>query len=145
MGMAFRILITGSRDWTDEQAILDAIIDAAADKYAPEQVTIVHGACPTGADALADRIARRLGCKPERHPADWQACTAECRHGLRRTRDGREYCPQAGHRRNQEMVDLGAHVVLAFQRNQSRGTQDCVDRARAAGLTVVLKEEQATS
>lgn len=52
------------------------------------------------------------------------------------------YCPMAGLYRNQEMVDLGADVVLAFQRNGSRGTQDCMDRARRAGLTVVLVEEQ---
>lgn len=137
-----RILITGSRDWRDRRAIVEALVNAAAGAVA---VTVVHGACPTGADAMADLIARRLGFTVERHPADWEApCRWGCVPGHRRQRrDGTWYCPKAGHYRNQEMVDLGADLVLAFQRDRSRGTQDCITRARIANLVVIVKEETA--
>ncbi|MET9346271.1 SLOG family protein [Streptomyces termitum] len=32
-------------------------------------MTVVHGTCPTGADALADAWARAHGVPVERHPA----------------------------------------------------------------------------
>lgn len=138
-----RILVTGSRNWINRRVILEAIEATAAAASIGEPVTVVHGACPTGADSMADMAARRLGFTPERHPADWNGpCRKDCPPGHRRAdRNNVDYCPKAGHHRNQDMVDLGADVVLAFQRNQSRGTQDCMTRARAAGLVVILKEE----
>lgn len=67
----FRVLITGSRSWTDEQAIRSALA-AIVFMYGPENVVVIHGACPQGADALADRIASAwTGITVERHPADW--------------------------------------------------------------------------
>ena len=132
-----RVLITGSRDWDDYLAVSHAVHDATGGDI--QDLTIVHGHCPTGADYFADMLAWRLGVQPERHPADWGGpCRATCLPDHRRYRNGKTYCPKAGHNRNQEMVDLGADVVLAFQCNGSRGTQDCIDRALAAGLTVIL-------
>lgn len=89
-----RILITGSRGWTDWQTIEQAI---QAERNWNEVAVIVHGACPTGADDLADRVAANLGLARECHPADWD------QHGR-----------SAGPIRNQEMVALGADVCLAF-------------------------------
>lgn len=131
-----RILVTGSRDWDDQLAVNSAIHEVTGGNVG--DLVIVHGHCPTGADYFADMLAWRLGVQPERHPADWSgACREECPPDHRRYRNGRTYCPKAGHYRNQDMVNLGADVVLAFQRNGSRGTQDCIDRALAAGLKVV--------
>lgn len=43
----------------------------------------------------------------------------------------------AGGVRNQEMVNLGGYLVcLAFPLAGSRGTWDCVARARVAGIPV---------
>jgi hypothetical protein len=94
----FRVLITGSRSWSDEQAIREALASVIA-LQGPENVTVVHGAASCGADAIADRVATSWGggLMVERHPADWQ------RHGR-----------SAGFRRNAEMVALGADVCLAF-------------------------------
>ncbi|MGI5155786.1 SLOG family protein [Microbispora sp. CA-102843] len=113
----FRVLITGSRTWTDEQAIRDALA-VIAHLSGPENVVIVHGACPTGADALADRIASAwTGMTIERHPAKWK-----------------EYGKSAGHRRNAEMVELGADICLAFIMDGSRGASHTAALAEQAGI-----------
>lgn len=129
--MSIRILITGSRVWPHEKAIGAAIssfivnglgmlpgIDDLCD------IVIVHGDCPTGADHFADKWAEDHiipeGGAIERHPANWP-----------------RYRRGAGPKRNQHMVDLGANVCLAFPMPGGRGTQDCMRRARKAGIPVI--------
>jgi hypothetical protein len=113
-GVVRRLLVTGSRDWTNERAIYEAL-EAAVD--GPDWV-IVHGAA-RGADTIADLWAKMTGYEVEPHPADWG------RHGK-----------AAGPIRNQEMVALGADLCLAFPVPGSRGTLDCIERARAAHIPV---------
>ena len=95
-----RVLITGSRTWTDTGAIRDAL----AAVWGNGDAVLVTGACPRGADRLAEACWTRWGGQLERHPADWD------RHGR-----------GAGLRRNADMVAAGAHVCLTFIRNNSRG------------------------
>jgi hypothetical protein len=120
--MAYRILVTGSRDWDDEQAIRDAIADVAM--MQGDDFILVHGAA-RGADSLAAQVVDGWGGKArtEAHPADW--------HG-----EGRA----AGILRNQRMVDLGADICLAFPKGESRGTRDCIRRAEKAGIPVRIYE-----
>ncbi|WP_431781745.1 SLOG family protein [Streptomyces chumphonensis] len=117
----YRVLVTGSRDWTDTTTIAAALEQALIDA-GPRPVVVVHGACPRGADALADRHARWLrgtGCAidVETHPARWRI-------------DGR----QAGFIRNAAMVRLGADVCLAFIRDGSRGASHTAGLAEEAGI-----------
>lgn len=113
-----RILITGSRTYSDMRALEEAI--EGAPRRSDGIVTIVHGDCPTGADRLAKEFCTsHPGFREEAHPADWG-------------RRGKA----AGPKRNQEMVDLGADICLAFPSEGSRGTWDCVRRARKAGIEV---------
>jgi hypothetical protein len=138
-----RVLVTGSRRWTDAEALHAALLECWYDamELGADDITVVHGAAP-GADTLADLWAiahQGLGVLVERHPADWSACAADCGPGhRRRRRDGSEYCPTAGHRRNQLMVDLGAAVCVALPLPGSSGTWDCVRRAELAGIDVRL-------
>ena len=116
-----RILFTGSRWLTDTHLVEDALINVIAETR--EDVVVVHGDCPTGADAIAQDFvdhARLKSVQVERHPADWS-------RGKR-----------GGPDRNQEMVDLGADVCLAFPLGESRGTRDCIRRARTAGIPVTV-------
>ena len=133
----FRVLVTGSRDWRDWRAIFRALDDIHADH---PDLTVVHGDCPTGADKYADDWAALQHAGIDPHPADWDApCRAECKAGHRRPRrHGSIYCPAAGNYRNQEMVDTGPAVCLAFFQPgaANTGTSDCVRRAIAAGITV---------
>lgn len=129
-----RIIVTGGRDYVDHLTIGRAFARVAADAF-PNRITLVHGGA-SGADALAERDATARGWAIDPVPADWEGpCGPECRPGHRRTRaDGTEFCPAAGPRRNQVMVDKGADLVIAFPGGS--GTADCVRRARAAGIPV---------
>lgn len=138
-----RVLVTGSRDWTDPDLIGRALNSALALLQVPvtvqDRVTLVHGAAK-GLDSLAAQIAGSRGWKIETHPAQWQAHTAACpaRH------QGEPTCKMAGHRRNHEMIALGADLVLSFplgaeDSGHSKGTWGCTRAAMTAGLpTVVL-------
>jgi hypothetical protein len=120
MGHPFRLLVTGSRTWHDVRTIEQALA-VILDRH-PEGVLLVHGACPRGADAIAAAYAARTpGYQIEAHPADW-----------------RRYGRAAGHRRNAEMIALGADGCAAFIRGDSPGSTRTVRLARAAGITVWL-------
>lgn len=112
-----RVLITGSRTWTDRHAILLAVLDVwDVATVSNHLVEWHHGACPDGADALADEILTQFGFRPVRHPAEWQACRGvKCtpRHRQRRASGG-TYCPTAGLDRDALMVEQGPDLVLAF-------------------------------
>ena len=117
-----RILITGSRDWADE----DRIWDALSEQYhcwehedCGDPYVVVSGACPTGADAMCEAAAALMGWTVERHPAEWD-----------------KYGRGAGFRRNAEMVGLGADVCLAFIKNGSKGASHTADLAEKAGIPV---------
>ena len=103
------ILVTGSRDWTDENMIAHALQSINI----PENLTpvLVHGDCPTGADAMAHKIATQWKWKIRKYPAQWQ-----------------KYGKSAGPRRNQEMISVEQpHVGLGFSKNHSSGTKNTCD------------------
>jgi hypothetical protein len=110
----FRVLVTGSRSWTDAAAITGAL--AELHRQYGDRLVVVHGACRTGADRIADGWARRHGVTTETHPADWAA--------------GRG----AGPARNAAMVATSPDVCLAFIRDQSPGATGCADAADRAGI-----------
>jgi hypothetical protein len=140
-----RILVTGSRSWTDTATIHDALLNACYDATQAIdrdiRCVIVHGDCPKGADAIAKQWAIDNEVMHEPHPADWSAhCGETCLLSTHRKTSAKhgEYCPRAGHRRNQLMVDLGADIVLAFHQDKSRGTADLIARAKKAGIPVIV-------
>jgi hypothetical protein len=134
-----RILVTGSRNWTDYDVILGALRYAFARFDGP--VTVVHGDAP-GADRFAN-LAVTSSFRPrgslERWPANWTGpCRDTCTPGHRKLRaGGANYCPAAGNYRNTEMVAAGADLCLAFPLGRSTGTRDCMRRAKAAGIEVM--------
>ena len=83
-------------------------------------MTVVHGGSGS-LDWMVDVLARHIGMKVEIHRADWQ------RHGR-----------AAGPIRNQEMVDLGADLLVAYPLPEGRGTQDCIKRAVKAGIPTLV-------
>lgn len=135
------VLVTGGRHYTDRDSILvafRAIETAAGWRWpGPYRFRLVHGACPmrrvngrnASADMLADRVARQLLWEVVESapgvagfPAPW-----------------RQYGNAAGGIRNgwmvQRMLELdGERECVAFPDPDSRGTWDCVRRAREADI-----------
>jgi hypothetical protein len=113
-----KILVTGSRDWTDARRIQEEIFRALYETKTPhDEAALIHGACPSGADAIADQYGTDTGMHVVRVPADW----------------GR-WKRRAGFIRNAEMVELEPDICLAFIRNGSRGASMTADLARRAGI-----------
>lgn len=113
----FKVLITGSRSFDDYDRMLNVFqkIDEKFSHY--DMIVLLSGACPTGADRMAENIAESLGWNVERYPADWK-------------KDGKA----AGPLRNQRMIDEKPDICVAFPTNASRGTWDCVRRAEKADV-----------
>lgn len=109
-----RVLITGSRTW-DRVSAIHGVLDRLRAEHGTA-LTVVHGACPKGADAIADVWCRRNRVSVERYPADWTT--------------GRG----AGHRRNAVMVDTRPAACIAFILDHSPGATGCANLAERAKI-----------
>jgi hypothetical protein len=131
-----RLGVTGGRDFSD-QALVWHHLDRV---HAHRPITmLVHGACPTGVDALADAWARDRGVPVEPHPAAWshlEVAGAE----LKRRRDGTVYNAKAGPIRNTAMANSGLDGLVSFPGGW--GTADMTVKAMAAGVTVMAVKAQ---
>lgn len=142
-----RILVTGSRAWTNRNLLgmelIQVAVELAGNGDTP--ITLVSGACPRGADCIAEERASGWGWTIERHPALWDECGPGCPdkpHRIRRRAGDIDhpgaldtYCPKAGARRNTLMVELGADRAVAFVVGKRwSGTRDCGTKAERAGI-----------
>jgi hypothetical protein len=119
-----RILVTGSRDWPFPEVIAEELIRVSLiPQETTSKIVLVSGACPTGADRMAEDWAEKWGWEIERHPADWS-----------------RYGKSAGFRRNKEMVDLGARYCVAFIKNNSKGASMTKRLATEAGIETFVTE-----
>lgn len=112
-----RVLVCGSRDWTDR-----GVIKSRLEKL-PKESVIIHGAC-RGADQIAGEVGKELGFQVIPFPADWKSL------GLR-----------AGPERNSRMIEVGKpELGIAFHEDiiSSKGTADCVRKMRVKGIPVEL-------
>jgi hypothetical protein len=113
--MSIRILITGSRSWDNIHYIRSTFM-SLADEWGND-ITLVSGACPTGADRLGEIVAAELGWSIELYPADWNT-----------------YGKRAGFVRNSQMIDTGPDMVVGFVRNGSKGASMTVNLGKKKGL-----------
>ena len=141
-----RILMTGSRDWTNREIAREALLAGLTILDAPPaETTLIHGGAK-GADLLLADIATRLKMPTEEHLAKWEEHSADCPPA----HQGADKCKMAGHRRNAVMVATGADLCLAFpthgytlapgasRTGTSRGTWSCAEKARAAGIPTIV-------
>jgi SLOG family YspA-like protein len=119
-----RLLVCGSRDWTDAALLAHAVEQVIAQHGQDRPGVVLIEGDARGADRLAGTLARARGWELEVYPADWQ------RHG--RT---------AGMRRNARMLRQGRPervIALTDDPTASRGTADMVRRAHSAGIPVLV-------
>lgn len=110
-----KVLICGSRDWTDHHPVHARVNEL------PDDAIVIEGEA-RGADLMARAAAERRGLFVARVPCNnvhWS-----------------KYGKSAGHKRNAAMLALGPDLVIAFQANGSAGTQGTIDRARELGIPV---------
>jgi hypothetical protein len=121
MELPVRILTTGWRDWpeADKDIVWQKLDEFVVACQLPAEFVLVHGQCEYGgADLWSEQWAIAHGFKVEPHPA--------------RKVNGRILGPE----RNAKMVNLGAAVCLGFPGPGSRGTINCMNLARRAGIEV---------
>jgi hypothetical protein len=130
-----RVLVTGSRKWPYADVVwrqLDSLYRIARIQGS-EDFTVVHGACPRGADLMASMWCRAMHDSPvdpiprvieERHPAKWRV------DGVLNRR--------AGFERNTEMAEAGADWCLAFHKDGSGGTAHMISEARRCRISVAV-------
>lgn len=109
-----KVIIAGSRDITNPDFVEQAIQQSGF-----SITELVSGQAP-GVDTLGERWARlnKIPIKP--FPADWK-----------------KYGKPAGPIRNQQMADY-ADALIAIWHNNSSGTKDMIDKAKAKGLQVFI-------
>lgn len=113
-----RLLVTGSRNWSDWDRANEALRTAWVELGKPNDTVLVHGDA-RGLDRMAANIWLSHGFPVEKHPADWNA-----------------FGKRAGIMRNIQMVELGADICCAFPIGASTGTRHCMGIAAAAGIPV---------
>lgn len=122
-----KIIVSGSQRWTGVHAetkirnVLNATHSLCI--VLGEELTVVHGDGPDGADAIADQWATRRqgeGVSVARIPAAWSRLDR-----------------RAGILRNQYMIDLhwNADFLFGFLRDNSPGTTHALAYARERGIT----------
>lgn len=117
-----RIIIFGGRHFNDRDNLYrhcDYLIKkwALASINKPT-ITILNGACGSGADWWAQKYAKLRGYHVEKYPADWQS-----------------FGRSAGPLRNKQMAELATHAI-GFWDGKSRGTESMIDEAKRCNLTL---------
>lgn len=148
---AFRLIVTGSREYDDRLSLRSALNKIFDSLRADVVLVVVCGGeenpdYSSGADKIAQEWAiemeeQGMPVRLESHPADWEEpCRETCDHGPRGIWRGRSICPAAGPYRNEEMCQAGAHQGLGALRvgTKSTGTKDCLSRMLRHGINFEL-------
>lgn len=110
--VAFKIMVSGSRYWTDPEPVIKAFDATLKFFNIPKDckmcsITVIHGDCK-GLDRIAGAIAKSRGWYVEAKSADFS--------------DGKK----GGPIRNREMIATNPNIILMFNDDlaNSRGTKD---------------------
>lgn len=116
----FRVIIAGSRDFTDYH-FLSSVMDRLLSNYEQEDIQIVCGMAK-GADTCGESYAKEHGYEIRYFQADW----------------GR-YGTAAGPIRNEEMA-RNADALVAFWDGKSPGTKSMIQLAQKYNLQIRVKK-----
>jgi glycerophosphoryl diester phosphodiesterase len=113
-----RVIIAGSRSF-DDFTTMSTVMGRLRALHGVLPTTILSGGA-RGADQLGERWAATRNIPVEHFPADWD-----------------RYGRSAGPRRNIEMLESGADLVVCFWDGVSRGSQHLMQAAHDRGIQVM--------
>lgn len=108
-----RLLICGSRNWTDRN-----IIEASFDMFKEGSIEILINGGARGADSIAESIAISRNIPVKKYKAEWE-----------------KFGKSAGYERNKQMLTEGKpDLVIGFIISNSKGTRNMLDLAENNGV-----------
>jgi hypothetical protein len=119
-GGKMRLLICGSRHWTNQE-----LISITIDKFKPDIIIEGEG---RGADIIARKIGQAKHITIWQYPANWQL-----------------YGRSAGPIRNTQMLDEGKpDLIVAFHNDikHSKGTADMIKQATERKIKTLIVEDK---
>lgn len=131
---ALTICVTGGRSYLNHRRVRE-VLDQAQALHSVTKV--IHGACPTGADAYAHCWCVTNDVDSDPYPADWHDLTVvPCVVGQK---NGRPYNKLAGFNRNIVMARKEPDYVLVFPGGP--GTMDMMHRALKRDIPIDVQCE----
>ena len=126
MTTRIKIGIVGSRSYTDKKKVKDLIFEIK-EKYGDE-VEIVSGGQPKGADGLAKKFALEFDMKYVEFPPSHYSHNMHCK--LPATEYNKPYYVSNFFKRNKQIAEY-SNIIVAFIPDgvESRGTMDTVGHA----------------
>lgn len=160
MTNSYRVLITGSREFTNRKLMRSALSEARQ-RADGRHMIVVHGGA-RGADSLAESLATiSKNAEAEVWPALWRRAPTdlfpdntgpaghsnpklppyyrdEALYQDAHSRWARDFDRAAGFARNEAMIESGIDEVLAFRKQGAlnKGTNGAIASAKRSGLTV---------
>jgi len=113
-----RVVVVGSKYWLDEEKIRNEMVNL------PVFTTVLHRGT-NGADTIASRVAEELKMEVE----EWKIDSEEPTHTDEALR-------------NHKMMASDVDLCIAFPFDESKGTWDCIRRARSARIETIIVDKQ---
>lgn len=125
-----KVAVIGSREFKNYN-----MVQTKLDKLnAMKKITAIVSGGAKGADTLAETYAEQNNIPTIIHLPKWDDLTHPDAL-IKVNKWKKEYDARAGFRRNKYIVD-DADIVIAFQINKSKGTQDSIDYAKQTNTPV---------
>lgn len=117
----FKVIVAGSREFNNYTLLSEKLKIFRENVWKhdiADDIVIVSGHCPRGADKLGEKWATNNQVSLLTFPADWD-----------------KYGKRAGIIRNEEMGDI-ADGLIAFWNGKSRGTKHMINYSKKKGIPV---------
>ena len=130
-----RVGIVGSREYTNRRKIKEFVYKLK-EKFG-EDVEILSGCQPKGADGLAKKFALEFDMKyvefPPRHYTYNQHCLLDQSHY------GKKYFPKNFYDRNKQIVEYSDYIVaFMIKDKQTSGTMNTIETAQKMNKKVII-------
>jgi predicted Rossmann-fold nucleotide-binding protein len=133
-----KLAIVGSREFKKENKV-KALLESYIQRYGFENVTVVSGGCPDGADALAKKAALEMGLQYIEFPPKHRCHNEYC---IRPPEEyGKEYHVSNFFVRNSQVAEFCEHLVaFTIKGVRCNGTMDTYGKAKRMNKKCLLFE-----